>query len=322
MNQLLRLLLPCALLQSVAIAGNQNPDTDWFSQAGYGLFMHCLPSNKQQLEQLNDFDVDRLAREIHESGAQYFIITLGQNSGYFISPNTTYDEQTGYSAGARCSTRDLPLHLYAALQPRGIRLLLYLPCQAPNRDPAAQRAFGLPEGPADQPLTLDFARRWAAVIQEWSDRYGDKVSGWWFDGAYDHVRFDESVAQLYAKAARHGNPHAIVTFNPGVRVIRHTQTEDYTAGELNEPLDQLPTSRWLEGSQWHALTYLGSNWGQPDTRYTPNQWATWINAVMQTQGVVSLDIALEWAPADRPLGSLQPDQMQQLLGIRKLLTTR
>jgi hypothetical protein len=284
--------------------------------------MHCLPSNPQQLAQLRDFDVKRLSQQIEETGATYFVITLGQNSGYFISPNTTYDQHTGYAPGTRCSTRDLPLDLYAALHPRGIRLLLYLPCQTPNRDPRAQRAFGLPEGPADQPLTPAFAHKWAQVIQEWSDRYGDKISGWWFDGAYDHIRFDESVAQLYAEAAKHGNPHSIVTFNPGVRVIRHTRAEDYTAGELNEPLDQIPTSRWLEGSHWHALTYLGSNWGQCDTRYTANQWANWMNAVTLAGGTASLDVGLEWTPADRPLGSLHPDQMQQLLGIRELLRHR
>jgi 3-methyl-2-oxobutanoate hydroxymethyltransferase len=61
------------------------------------------------------------------------------------------------------------------------------------------------------------------VIQEWSDRYGDKVAGWWFDGGYDHIKFNEAIAQTYAKAVKHGNPNAIVTFNPGVRLIRHTQ---------------------------------------------------------------------------------------------------
>ena len=93
------------------------------------------------------------------------------------------------------------------------------------------------------------------MIREWSTRYGDKVSGWWFDGGYDSVHFDEAVAAIYSEAVRAGNANALVTFNPGVGLERHTRAEDYTAGELNEPFTVLPTSRFVDGSQWHALTY-------------------------------------------------------------------
>jgi hypothetical protein len=107
---------------------------------------------------------------------------------------------------------------------------LYLPCQTPNEDARAQRAFGLPTGVKDQPIDVTSARQWAEVIQEWSDRYGDGVAGWWFDGAYEWVHFDEKIASIYASAVKHGNPNAIVTFNPGVSLVRHTEAEDFTAG--------------------------------------------------------------------------------------------
>lgn len=200
-------------------AAPDNPDTDWFKDAQYGAFMHFLPGSEAGLAQVASFDVEAVARQLTEMGAKYFIITLGQNSGYFISPNATYDRMTGYAPGERCSRRDLPLELFRALQPRGIRLMLYLPCQVPNGDARAQRAFGLPEGGKDQPLTLEFAGQWSRVIQEWSDRYADKVSGWWFDGGYAHIHFNEQIARAYAAAAKHGNPKSLVTFNPGVRVI-------------------------------------------------------------------------------------------------------
>ena len=196
-------------------ADPNNPNTDWFKDARYGAFMHFLPGDDRQLSQVKDFDVAFLAKQLEEAGARYFVITLGQNSGYFISPNATYDRFTGYAAGERYSTRDLPLDLFNALQPRGIKLMLYLPCQVPNQDARAQRAFGLREGPADQPLSIEFARKWAEVIQEWADRYGDKVAGWWFDGGYQHIHFNEAIAQVYEKAVKHGNPKAIATYNPG-----------------------------------------------------------------------------------------------------------
>jgi hypothetical protein len=296
-----------------------NPNTDWLKDARLGVFMHFLPGNEQQFAQVKAFDVEFLATQLQEAGARYFVITLGQNSGYLNSPNATYDRYTGYQAGEKCSTRDLPLDLFRALQPNGIRLMLYLPCQVPNQDARAQRAFGLGEGQADQPLTLEFAKKWAEVIQEWSDRYGDKVAGWWFDGGYPHIQFNEAIAQVYARAAKHGNPGAIVTFNPGVKVIHYTDAEDYTAGKLNEPLTVVPTSRWLQGSQWHALTYLGSNWSKRDTRFSTRQWASWVKSVTAHEGVVTLDAGPNWDPNQGPIGSLARVQLEQLRGIRKAL---
>jgi hypothetical protein len=155
-------------------------------------------------------------------------------------------------------------------------------------------------------------REWAEVIHEWSARYGDKVSGWWFDGGYAHVRFDEEIAGLYADAVKRGNPAAIVTFNPGVKLVRHTRAEDYTAGELNEPFSVVPWSRWVEGSQWHALTYLGSGWGRRDTRYPTERWREWFRKVVAKGGVVTLDLGPNWDSKAGPIGTLAEAQVEQV----------
>ena len=105
--------------------------------------MHFLPSGEAGLKLTKEFDVQSLAGQLHEIGAKYFVFTLGQNSGYFNAPNAAYDKRTGYTPGERCSTRDLPLDLWRALRAKGIRLMLYLPCQTPNEDARAQKAFGL-----------------------------------------------------------------------------------------------------------------------------------------------------------------------------------
>jgi dienelactone hydrolase len=290
----------------------QNPNTDWFRDAKFGVFMHFLPRGASGLDLVEKFDVDALANQLETAGARYFVLTLGQNTGYFNSPNVTYDRYIGYKAGERCAKRDLPLALSVALKKKRIRLMLYLPCQVPNEDARAQAAFGLPQGKKDQPINLVFAQKWAEVIQEWSDRYGENISGWWFDGGYEHIHFNESIAEVYARAAKHGNPKTIVTFNPGVRVIHYSEAEDYTAGELNEPLDQVPASRWLNGSQWHALTFLGSTWGQRDTRYSAEQWADWVGKVAGRQGVVTLDAGPNYEPQKGAIGSINVEQLKQL----------
>ena len=114
--------------------------------------MHLLPSDAKTLAMVDDFDVERLAGQLESIGVKYLVLTLGQNSGYFNAPNAVYDRTTGYRAGERCSTRDLPADLWRALHARGIRLMLYLPCRCTQ--PGLARAEGLrpaagEEGPAD-----------------------------------------------------------------------------------------------------------------------------------------------------------------------------
>ena len=294
------------------VAADRSSDTDWLKEARYGVFLHFLPGDAKGLAKVADFDVAALADQVHSIGAKYVILTLGQNSGYYNAPNSVYDKYTGYQPGERCSTRDLPLDLSRALAAKGIRLMLYLPCQVPNRDDRAQAAFGLPQGRRDQPVNVEFAGKWAKVIHAWSARYGAEVAGWWFDGGYERIGFNNAIAQIYADAVKRGNRKAIVTFNPGVRLIRWTEAEDYTAGELNEPFATVPSGRWVDGSQWHALTYLGSYWSARNTRHPADRWAEWIGKVLANEGVVSLDVGPNWDPAKGPIGSISEQQMTQL----------
>jgi len=201
------------LLSGIGHAASNNPDTDWFSQAKYGVFMHFLPGDAKGLALVKDFDVEASPANWPTWG-EVFRDYSGAELRIHEFAQRRLREAHRLRPGERCSTRDLPLDLYRALQPKGIRLMLYLPCQVPNEDVRAQKAFGLPQGAKDQPIDVAFAEKWSEVIQEWSDRYGDKVSGWWFDGGYEHIRFNEAIADRYAAAVKHGNPKAIVTFNP------------------------------------------------------------------------------------------------------------
>jgi hypothetical protein len=307
------------LLAGRSPAADNPPETDWFKEAKLGAFMHFLPHNAEQFALVDKFDVPALATQLEAMGAKYFVFTVYQNAGYLNAPNAAYDRYAGYAPGEKCATRDLPLELYRALNPKGIRLILYVTGQTPNNDPRAQKAFGLEGKAGDRSINLEFAKKWATVIQEWSDRYQDKVAGWWFDGCYQWIHFNEDIATVYAEAARHGNPQALVTFNPGVKVIRHTRAENYTAGELDKPLTEMPAARWLNGVQWHALTSLGSWWGKRDTRYSTRQWIDWVRAVTGKGGVVTLDMGPNWDPRAGPVGALSEAQAQQFKEIRAAL---
>jgi formylglycine-generating enzyme required for sulfatase activity len=289
-------------------ASKHSQASNWLSEARIGVFMHFLPGIGSGPAAVAGFDVEALAQQLEGIGARYFVLTLSQNGGWVNSPNAAYDRIAGFRPGERCSTRDLPLDLHRALSARGIRLMLYLPCQTPNRDPRAQHGFGFPPGHVDQPIATAAARKWAEAIYEWSARYGEKVSGWWFDAGYPHIGFNEEIAGIYADAVKRGNPKAIVTFNPGIMLIRHTQAEDYTAGELNEPLEVVPTSRRVDGSQWHCLTYLGSDWGRRNARYSTEQWRAWLKKVFARGGAVTFDMGPNMNPEAGFIGEIAPDQ--------------
>ncbi|QEH35084.1 Alpha-L-fucosidase [Aquisphaera giovannonii] len=312
--------IACSLVGFTASpAQGQGSRADWLREAGHGVFMHFLPSVADGPKAAAEFDVEALAGQLERAGAKYFVLTLGQNSGFFNAPNAAYDRRARYAPGERCAIRDLPLEMSRVLAPRGIRLMLYLPCQPPNEDRRAQEAFGLKAAAGDQHIDEVAAKEWAKVIGEWAERYGDRVSGWWFDGGYEWIGFDEKIAAIYAEAVRRGNPRAIVTFNPGVKLARWTRAEDYTAGELNDPFDVRPTSRFVDGSQWHALTFLGSHWGARDARFPAARWAEWIRAVNAGGGAVTLDAGPNYDPKAGPVGAISEAQMQQLEAIARAI---
>ncbi len=298
------------------LAGEKNPDTDWMHEAKIGAFVHFLPS-VENAHLIDVFDVQAVTRQLVESGVRYFVFTLGQNSGQLNAPNATYERMGGFTPNERCSRRDLPKELAAALKPHGIRLMLYLPCQTPNRDLRAVKAFGLPSEPVNRDRKIDraFAEKWAEVIREWSDRYKDAVAGWWFDGGYQWVGFNDEISLLYAEAVKHGNPKAVVSFNPGVGLKRWTVAEDYVAGELNEPFTHTCEGRWLNGSQWQVLSYLGKSWMKRDTRYPNEKWIAWTREVTAQGGCVTLDIGPNYSDSKAPIGSFDEAQIKQLKAI-------
>lgn len=243
---------------------------------------------------IDDYDVEGLARQLGSTGARYFIITLGQNSGHYLSPNKTYDAFVGIHP-SKCSRRDLVADLYKALEPRGIKLMVYLPAGAPDEDTTAMKKLEWKKGAY---RNAEFQKKWEAVIREWSVRWGAHVKGWWFDGCYwPNAMYRSSEApnfESFAAAARAGNPDSIVAFNPGVIVPITTisQYEDYTAGEINDVDRAAPG--FVDGAQMHMLSYLGSSWSSGKApRYTDTQIAGWTLGLRKKNVVVTYDVPRE-----------------------------
>jgi hypothetical protein len=131
--------------------------------------------------------------------------------------------------------------------------------------------------------------------------------------------FDESMAWAYADAAKHGNPKAIVSFNTALGPRRAMDGEDFTAGEIENPFLVAPESRWLDGSQWHVLTYMGTAWGKRDTRFPAERWADWAGTVARKGGAFTLDMGPNYDPGAGPIGSLAEAQVAQVKTIKAAL---
>jgi len=228
-------------------AANAQDRAAWMKEARWGVMNHYLADwiarrerIRMSVEEWNNlidhFDVEGLAKQIEAVGAGYYLITIGQNSGYYLAPNATYDRYVGIRP-SKCSRRDLVADLYEALHKRGIKLMVYLPSGAPGGDRVAVRALEWQRGAH---RNREFQLKWEEVIREWSVRWGKKVVAWWFDGCYwpnSMYRSSEPPNfASFAAAARAGNPDSLVAFNPGVvpRILSLTPHEDYTAGEKSK----------------------------------------------------------------------------------------
>jgi len=289
--------------------GNAEDRTAWMQEARWGVMNHYLADwiargekVKMSVEKWNElvdhFDIEGLAKQIESVGAGYYLITIGQNSGYYLSPNATYDRHVGIQP-SKCSRRDLVADLYEALHKRGIKLMVYLPAGAPAGDRVAREALEWRNGPY---RNREFQLKWEQVIREWSVRWGDKVVGWWFDGCYwpnSMYRFPEPPNfASFAAAARAGNPDSVVAFNPGVvpRLISVSPDEDYTAGEISQ-MDRLEirrsTNGILDGRQVHVLSYLGERWGMGSPRFGNEEAVSWSRYVRKTGGVITWDVPIQ-----------------------------
>jgi hypothetical protein len=309
----------------------QRADTTWFRDCRWGMFTHYLADSASNLKpidltpadwnrRIDAFDVEGLAWQLAEASVPYFVITLGQNSGFYLSPNATYDAIVGLRP-SKCSRRDLIADLARALAPRGIRLMAYLPGMAPASDAVAKARL---EGEPDERMTV-LQRNWEAVIREWSLRWGKSLSGWWIDGPYETKKYQHPDAPNYrsfAEALKAGNPDSIVAFNNGLRTPLYSMTEyeDYTPGEIERDLPVAPGclpdysrlrnfERFLDGAQLHVLTIMGEWWGKGPVRFPDELTIGYTRFFNSKGGVISWDAPLTTA------GLIDPEFLPQITAL-------
>ena len=313
-------------------------NTDWMRDARWGVMVHFLsippsshePANisvEEWNRRVDGFDLPGFVQQLKDVGAPYLIFTLGQWSGFYCSPNATYDKIVGENP-SRLSRRDLVGELAEALAAAGIRLIAYLPAHGPGSNPHAVEALRCTPPwetaqwhgsyasaqPADERLS-EFQGHWESIIREWSIRWGRNVHGWWIDGCYypdEMYRHDDAPNfRSFAEALKAGNPDSLVAFNPGVLVpvICHTEFEDYTAGEANvmvTPNKFHVFERFINGAQFQVLSFLGDFWCVGTPRYPDDLVVEYTRYINGFEGAVTWDVPIE------ANGRIPDDYMRQL----------
>jgi len=328
----------------------QTEKTKWFADRKWGVFAHYLTIPETTADEWNrrvdSFDTNALATQLASTGAGYFFITLGQGSGHYCAPNSTYDGYVGINP-SKCSQRDLISDLYESLQHYGIDLLAYVPADGSNADVDARKGMKMTAHWSDKNTDVDwttiagkswaqfrlpeFQRIWEEVCRDWSLRFGKKVKGWWVDGAYaPHERYPDSEEPNYisfAAALKAGNADAIVAFNVGVKVpvISATSHEDYTSGEVAYDLplggsglgdnpawgNNGPIKPLVGNARYHILSFLGPWWGAEPPRFPTELVVGYTRYINQHGGVVTWDVPVS------PTGRIPEPFLEQLRAINK-----
>ncbi len=306
----------------------------WMS-GHWGLMVHWIPPGpgRETGTYLSDcnaavdgFDTARFLQQFADSGADWLIFTIGQNTGFYASPNSVLD---GLAGPGHCAHRDLVLELAQGIDRLGKRFIPYLPAEikAPVQ---LHAAFAW--NPADQ---SEYERRYTAFIREYSVRLGRLHHGWWYDGCYNWKAFRQAMRHwdLWCDASRAGNPDAAIAFNDGSYCCGLekpiTPLQDYLSGEIWElrgdrivsgnpnegPVSLvLPTGRFVEGTdcQWHGLLPIDCPWGySPEAtgpmdppKYSDADLFSFVRQCLQVGGGVTLNVGI-YQEGHMPAATLQ-----------------
>ncbi len=280
-------------------------------------------------DMIDAFDVQGLAKQLHEMGAGYLLFTIMQGTQYMCAPNETYDKITGYKAGEACSKRDLPLELYEELKKYDIDLYLYFTGDGPHKDEQGGRAIGYYDGDKHETMHAcavewiekhsfssddykgicddKFIQNWSSVLKEYAERYKGKIKGWWIDGCYRYFGYTDENLKIYRDVLKNADENYLITFNDGFpleeeifhhrepRQHRYSVWEDYTAGET-VAFNIFPDGPYIGGSQWHIASTLSGRtkesfgWNDADVCYSLEFMQKYLETVWAQGGVVTFGL--------------------------------
>ncbi len=298
-----------------------------------------LPTSHDQAA-LDSFDVPAFIDQVTQLKSISYVMINVHNGHFGSYHNAPHPELQAVFGKKHFPDRDLFGEVLDALAEHDLKALVYF--SAPGWDWTAKYV----PNKAIKPLWQETIQSksmsdWDAVanliVQHYSERYGKKISGWWFDRVTK--RRSDAELRTMAKAARSGNPDAVLTFHVATGPInRGTPYCDYTAGHPHPmahskgPWDNVNlrmvtaieegpfikgpyannTDRSPEapdeGTLGHIFMPFQRNWKNGDAKFPPDQSLDWTRRVVNAGGFYT------WAVA-REGGLFAEPQFSQLLEI-------
>lgn len=321
---------------------------EWMAEGTYGVMTHYLiappgATSEEKTSAFNKtveaFDADFFMKQFEDSRADWLIFTIGQNTGYYCSPNAFLDG----AAPGHTSKRNLILELAQRVHKLGKRFIAYLPAEVAGQADEIKTAFDWNE--ADQSA---FLRNYLAFVRDYSKALGQFCDGWWFDGCYDPIHKGQWNWQDWCDAARAGNPNAAIAFNDGSFCVGREKPvsplQDYHAGEVHmledskirfdfmspakdvyrnekgflrvrgkEPVFYMPKAQFVDGVQWHALVPIDSSFMAPvipDQHYEDAALLKFLRDCRNVRGAVTLNVPIDTSVGHIPAATA--DQLKRL----------
>ena len=272
-------------------------DFDWMNEAGYGLMFHWTSQSvqpggtiKPYEDAVNEFDVERFADMIEETGAGYMLLTIGHAESYCPAPIESWERvHPGHT-----TQRDLIEEIALALREKNIRLLCYM---------NGPLGFKFPRnGPPTDEQNNAFVENYTDILTEIGNRYGDKIAGYWFDSWYRIFEsYPEFPFQHFFEVAKTGNSQRLICLNPWI-YPDVTPWQDYWSGETQDPIAPPVNGYMTGGPSPHLpsqvlLTMEQYQWVQKkpevdDPKFTSEELGAYIIKCMDNGGAVTINLAI------------------------------
>lgn len=287
-------LIPLAAKSSIKAnereALRSRANSDWLAKAGYGLMFHWTSQSvnkdgtqKSYTEAVEDFDLKPFVEMVKSTGAGYVLFTIGHAEPYCPAPIKSWEKYHP----EHTTKRDLIAEMADALNAESIKLMCYFPTHVVAK--------------YKKVTENEFSEINKEVITEFGQRYGKKVSGYWFDGWYQCFEEYPNVSfPDFFKACKAGNPDRIIALNSWIYPAV-TEWQEFWAGETASPVE-FPKNGTLErgpgkGLQYQALLIMEPYWVQqkaeiPDPRFTVDELSKYIEGCMQQRGAVTINIGI------------------------------
>jgi hypothetical protein len=290
-------------------ARRSRASTEWLGKAGYGLMFHWTSqsigrdgTNKPFAEAVPDFPVDRFVEMVAATGAGYVLFTVGHAQPYCPAPLSSWEK---YFPG-KTTKRDLIAELAEALNAKGIKLMCYFPAHVIGKYPKAS--------------SQEFTQMTSDILNEFGERYGEKVAGYWFDGFYQcFEKYPDFSFRDFYKVCKAGNSNRIIALNSWI-YPSVTEWQDYWAGETSSPVG-LPVNGTNargpgQGLRYQSLIIMEPYWVQqkvdmPAPRFDAQTLGDYVSQCMKNGGAVTINLGIYQD------GSVDPRAVDLLKEIRQ-----